>query len=524
MKSKAIRVFTLVMIMMMFTICLFSLPVFAEETALPDSEELPPELQELDGKRFGVQTGSTFDRDVMNWFPHAEILYYNSLPDLAVALDTGKIDAFPTDAIALEMMRAEGTELTALEPYMDHYSIGFVFAKTPEGGSLRDEMDEWLTKEKESGALDAMLEKWLQPDEEAKTIPDANSLQGKNGTLTFATEAGFPPFDYIRDGEVVGYEVEMAIAFCEKRGYGIEIVPMNFDGILPAIQSGKIDFSASGFAITPERMESINFSQPYYTGGTKIVVRSAENYESTSFAESVLRSFEKTFLRENRWKLFFIGIGNTLLITALSILLGTALGFGIYMLCRKGNPVANTITKIALWLVQKMPVVVLLMILYYIIFGSVSVEGVMISVFGFMLVFGAGVFGLLKMGVDAVDGGQYEAAYSLGHSERQTFLRFILPQALPHILPAYREDAVSLLKATAVVGYIMVQDLARTGDIVRGRTYEAFFPLIAVTILYFVLEALLSALIIRLEQRLNPRNRSTAEILKGIDQTEASLS
>lgn len=509
MNGKGIRVLILTLIISMLPVYLFSLTACAEE-------ELPPELQELDGKRFGVQTGSTFDRDVMTWFPHAEILYYNSLPDLAVALDTGKIDAFPSDAIALQMMQAEGTELTVLEPYMDHYSIGFVFAKTPEGGRLRDELDEWLTKAKESGELDAMLEKWLQPDEGVKTIPDADSLHAKNGILSFATEAGFPPFDYIRDGEVVGYEVEMAIAFCAEKGYGIEIIPMNFDGILPAIQSGKIDFSASGFAITPERMESINFSQPYYTGGTKIVVSGTGSGEKASFAESVRASFEKTFLKENRWKLFLQGIGNTLLITLLSILFGTALGFGVYMLCRRGNPAANGITKGALLLVRKMPIVVLLMILYYIIFGSVSVSGIAIAVLGFTLIFGAGVFGLLKTGVDAVDIGQYEAAYSLGHSERQTFLRFILPQALPMVLPAYRADAVTLMKATAIVGYIMVQDLARTGDIVRGRTYEAFFPLIAVTILYFVMEALLSAVLKCMERRMDPRKRPAARILNRI--------
>ena len=76
----------------------------AETASVPDAARLPPEFRDLDGKRFGVQTGSTFDQDVLTWFPHAQIVYYNSLPDLAVALQTGKIDAFPSDEIALEMM------------------------------------------------------------------------------------------------------------------------------------------------------------------------------------------------------------------------------------------------------------------------------------------------------------------------------------------------------------------------------------------------------------------------------------
>ncbi|MBR4473505.1 MAG: transporter substrate-binding domain-containing protein [Oscillospiraceae bacterium] len=480
------------------------------------AEELPPEMQELDGKRFGVQTGSTFDRDVLTWFPHAEIVYYNSLPDLAVALETGKIDAFPSDGIALEMMRQEGMELTILEPAMDEYSCGVVFAKTPEGGKLRDQMDAWMDAAREKGLMDEMLDKWLHAAEEDKTMPDPQDLSAENGVLVFATEAGFPPFDYMRSGEVVGFEVEMAILFCREFGYGIEIIPMNFDGILPAIQSGKVDFSASGFAITPERMESINFSQPYYTGGTRIVVRSTESGGEASFFERILESIEKNFIREDRWKLFVKGIENTLIITGFSVLFGTMLGFGIFMLCRKGNPVANTVTNVALRLVQGMPMVVLLMILYYVIFGHVSVSGIVISIVGFTLTFGSGIYGLLKIGVDAVDRGQYEAAYSLGHTERGTFFRFILPQALPHILPACKGEIVSLLKATAIVGYIAVQDLTKMSDIVRSRTYEPFFPLIAVALIYFVLEDLFSILISFLERKLDPKRRTEAEILKGV--------
>jgi polar amino acid transport system substrate-binding protein len=161
--------------------------------------------------------------------------------------------------------------------------------------------------------------------------------------------------------------------------------------------------------------------------------------------------------------------------------------------------------------------VVLLMILYYVVFGSVAISGVVVAVIGFTLTFGAAVFGLLKMGVGAVDGGQYEAAYALGYSNRKTFYRIILPQAIPHILPAYRGEIVGLIKATAIVGYIAVQDLTKMGDIVRSRTYEAFFPLIAVTVIYFVLEELLRTIIGRIGVNYNPKRRKPANILKGVN-------
>ena len=242
----------------------------------------------------------------------------------------------------------------------------------------------------------------------------------------------------------------------------------------------------------------------------------AEAGQAPSFPAGIRESFQKTFIRENRWRLFGEGVLTTLLITALAILFGTALGFFIFMLCRNGNILANSITRFCIWLVQGTPMVVLLMILYYVVFGSVSISGIAVAVIGFTLTFGAAVFGMLKMGVGTVDRGQYEAAYALGHTDRQTFFRIILPQAIPHVLPAFQGEIVSLIKATAIVGYIAVQDLTKMGDIVRSRTYEAFFPLIAITVIYFVLEGLFSFLVSRIRIGIDPRNRSREKILRGV--------
>ena len=272
----------------------------------------------------------------------------------------------------------------------------------------------------------------------------------------------------------------------------------------------------SAITITPERSESVLFSEPNYSGGVVLVVRSAGETRTASFWSGIRSSFNKTFLREDRWRLFAQGIANTLLITVLSLLCGTALGFGMYMLCRNGNPVANGFTRVAMWLVQGTPMVVLLMILFYIVFGKASVSGILVAVIGFSLTFGASVLGLLKMGVGAVDSGQTEAAYALGYPNRRTFFTIVLPQALPHVLPAYSGEVVGLIKSTAIVGYIAVQDLTKMGDIVRSRTYEAFFPLIAVTVIYFVLEALLGFAVKMIGSRLDPRRRKPEDILKGV--------
>ena len=160
--------------------------------------------------------------------------------------------------------------------------------------------------------------------------------------------------------------------------------------------------------------------------------------------------------------------------------------------------------------------VVLLMILFYVVFGKLAISGVVVAVIGFTLTFGAAVFGLMQMGVGMIDRGQYEAAYALGHSNRRTFFRVILPQAIPHVLPAYQGEIIGLVKATAIVGYIAVQDLTKMGDIVRSRTYEAFFPLIAVTVIYFVLEELLNVAVRWMRVRIDPKKRAKSRILRGI--------
>jgi polar amino acid transport system substrate-binding protein len=187
------------------------------------------------------------------------------------------------------------------------------------------------------------------------------------------------------------------------------------------------------------------------------------------------------------------------------------------MTCRNGNPVANGITRFSTYLVQGMTMVVLLMILYYVIFGNVSISGIAVAVIGFTLTFGSSVCSMLRMGVSTIDRGQYEAAYALGHTNRHTFFRIILPQAIPIVLPAYQGEVTGLLKATSIVGYIAVQDLTKMGDIVRSRTYEAFFPLIAITIIYFLLEGIFSLALSFVRKAINPRKRSREQILKGVN-------
>jgi polar amino acid transport system substrate-binding protein len=319
-------------------------------------------------------------------------------------------------------------------------------------------------------------------------------------------------------GSVIGFDIEILCLMAKELDVHLEITGMDFSAVMAAVQAGKADIGTGSIIATDERRESVDFVE-YYPAAFVLIIRETakEGGEDVGFWESVGESFEKTFIREDRWILFLQGIGTTMLITVCSIIFGTLLGFFVFMLCRKGNPVANIITRFCIWLVLGMPVVVLLMILYYIIFSGVSISGTAVSIVGFSLTFGAAVFGMVKIGVNAVDRGQTEAAYALGYSDRRAFFHIVIPQALPFIMPAYKRSITELIKSTAIVGYVAVQDLTKIGDIIRSRTYEAFFPLIAVAVIYFILAAILTFIVNRIEIGIDPRKRKNKKLLKGVN-------
>jgi polar amino acid transport system substrate-binding protein len=396
---------------------------------------------------------------------------------------------------------------------------------------LREKLNRFIAECRADGTLDDMYERWVLRGEQ--TMPDIPPAENPSFTLRVGTTGSVMPYSYYVGTELAGYDIELAHRFAAWLGAKLEFKVFDFGGIIAAAEAGRIDCIMSNLYYSEERDKSIPFSDVLFEVEITAMVRdekqdsqsalpggfaaSAAGDRQETFWDGIKSSFDKTFIRENRWKLFADGVLTTLLITVLSILFGTLLGFLVFMLCRNGNIVANGVTRFCIWLVHGMPTVVLLMVLYYIVFGSVAINGIAVAVLGFTLTFGASVFGLLKLGVGTIDRGQYEAAYALGHSNRHTFFRIILPQAIPHILPAYQGEIAGLIKATAIVGYIAVQDLTKMGDIVRSRTYEAFFPLIAITIIYFVLEGLFSLAVSRISISIDPRKRKRDRILKGVN-------
>lgn len=487
----------------------------AEETANEeDGVTAKPSFaspEDLAGKPVGIRTGTSFDQDLKTYIPTAQAVYYNTESDLIAALQSGKIDAFLNDEPIARALCAQAGGVTYLPQPLKEEAYAFALPQGRE--DLRDQINEALAQLREEGVMDALEEKWFSGDESLQT-PTEIPASGPNGVLRVATNSGSPPFGIIKDGQLAGFDIDVLIAIAERLGYGLELSDMEFVAILPALAAGKADIAASCITVTEERAKSVLFTDPDYVGGVVVVVRNDHAAAKIGFWAGLRDSFVSTFVVENRWQLIVRGLGVTLLISLMTALFGTAMGFVVSFGLRSRYRLARLPAKTLVSVFQGTPLLVILLILNFVVFKKLDAS-IAVAVIGFSLDFAVTVGGLLNTGIGAVDNGELEAAAALGFSRRQIFLRITLPQVVRRMLPSYQGSFISMVKMTSIVGYIAIQDLTKVSDIIRSRTFQAFFPLIATAIIYFVLAHLLSAVMGAAQLRLNPEHRSRT--IKGVE-------
>ena len=231
--------------------------------------------------------------------------------------------------------------------------------------------------------------------------------------------------------------------------------------------------------------------------------------------------FILNFITDSRWKFITSGLKNTLVITLFSVLIGVALGVIIavvrasydktYSEMRNGISkkllwLCNAVCKLYLTVIRGTPVLVQLMIMYYIIFAT-SRNSLLVAIIAFGINSGAYVAEIVRTGIMSIDEGQIEAGRSLGFDYKRTMWYIIIPQAFKNILPALANEFIVLLKETSVAGYVTIRDLTMGGNIIRAATYSAFMPLIAVALIYLVMVIFFTKLVSILERRLRKSER-----------------
>ena len=452
--------------------------------------------------------------------------------------------------------------------------------------------------------------------------------------LIMATEAGFEPYEYYENGEVVGVDVDIASAIANYLGKELVIKDVAFDSIINEVKTGKSDIGVAGISYDEERALQVDFSLDYVTSKQVIVVKkesvdvdiysfygrkvavqlgsvadtyiadnhigielvrekkflaaiqdlkdgkvdavvmdeipaksilmknpelkildnhvvedsygivvqkgndellNAVNHVITDLKEDgkidefvinhsnrdpelkaksgIWNSIYQTLIIDDRYELILQGLVNTIIIALFAVLMGTIIGV-IIALIRNNYEVngkiklLNDICKLYVGIIRGTPVILQLMIIYYVIFKSVDVNIVFVSIIAFGINSGAYVSEIIRAGINSIPKGQLEAGYALGLGYSKVMSKIVLPQAVKNILPALGNEFIMLIKETAVGAYIGVVELTKASDIIASRTYDYFFPLIVVAIIYLCLTTVLSKLVNKLERRLNKNVRS----------------
>ncbi len=213
------------------------------------------------------------------------------------------------------------------------------------------------------------------------------------------------------------------------------------------------------------------------------------------------------FVKDDRWHYLTRGLRTTLIVTLFAALLGVILGFLVAIIRNAHENTGklrflNGLCNLYLTVIRGTPAVVQLMIIYFVIFGSVRIDKTITAIIAFGINSGAYQAEIFRSGISSIPRGQFEAGRSLGFSYRQTMVHIIMPQALRVVVPTLCNEYITRLKETSVAGYIALEDLTKGGDIIRSRTYSAFMPLIAVALIYLILVLVLTRLVSLLERRL----------------------
>lgn len=475
--------------------------------ALAYADEPTPEYQTLDdlaGKRFAYVNGSVYNQAVQKRIDGTSEEFYPSLAECVAAVEADKDDAAVqlSYCCQLAVNRRPGTVTLLPEP-VAKVSEGFFF---PRGSDLTAKFNDIIKRFSEDGTLKKLEDKWVAADESGKTLP-AQDWNAPNGTLKFATSGVIEPFSYVGEGgQPKGYDVELALLIARELGYHLDVSTIPMDSIFAAVDTGKADFGGT-LTNTPERAAICDFSEPVMPTTISVIVKSKEASSSTGFFEKIASSFQKTFIEEDRWMLILSGLGVTILISVCSGLLGLLLGYGIVLARRSGVRWVGKLVDAFQALISRIPLVVVLMLLYYVVFGSIDIAGEIVAIIAFTLAFGATSGSTMWTAVTGVDPIQEETGLALGYTRRQVFFKIIFPQARQQFTPQLMGQFISLVKDTAIVGFIAVQDLTRASDLIRARTMDAFFPLISTAVIYFLFCLLLAWVLGKIAARIDIANR-----------------
>ena len=471
-------------------------------------------LDDIADKRVGVFVGTVHDAFVATKYPKAQLFRLSGSATMITSLTSDKIDVAFLDFVTANLLMKKNPTIGLLSKDVLTMPLGVGFNKN--NRALREKFNTFLQSSKQDGSYDNMHKRWFADDPEKAVMPKfSNPATGKK--LVVGVSVDDLPYVAFMNGDYVGFDIELISKFANHEKLEIEFVKMEFASLIAALSSGKVDMISDGIAITEERSKAIDFSDSYAEFRTAVIalksklagsdIQSAPTAK-VSFFSKVSDSFYNNIILEKRYLLIWEGLKVTMFISIFAALFGTLMGGLICFMRMSKRKILVASAKTYINLLRGTPVLVLLMIIYYVVFASVNINPVAVAVFAFGLNFAAYVSEMFRTSIESLDKGQKEAAIAGGFTKIQTFIYIILPQALRRVLPVYEGEFISLIKMTSIVGYIAVQDLTKASDIIRSRTFDAFFPLIMVAVLYLLIAWLLTGLLSYVEISSDPRRKN----------------
>lgn len=463
-------------------------------------------LADINGKRVGLVSGTIYDAYVRTTFPQAKLFHFNSTADILLALQNDKIDVGLMVKSAADLILAQHTDIGILSDQVLAIDLGMGFNK--QDPELLAAYNQFLQDIRASGVYADVTKRWFDQDPNLAVMPDIPAAVTGEKLVVGVAVADLPYVAY-NNNQYVGFDIELVRRFAAAINRPVEFVNLEFASLVMSLAAGKVDMITDSIAITPERAKMINFSDPY-ASAKSVALATKKNLAvgglsdkpaTVSFWQGLRESFYNNIILENRYRLILTGLRTTTVISLAAAVLGTLLGALVCWLRMSRRRWLQMIARTYITILRGLPALVLLLIIFYIIFASVSIDPLLVSVVAFALNFAAYVSEMFRSAIQSIDQGQTEAGIASGFTRSQTFIWIILPQAARRVLPIYKGELISMVKMTSIVGYIAVEDLTKAGDIIRSRTFDAFFPLIMVAILYFALSGLLIVTLGWLERR-----------------------
>jgi len=449
-------------------------------------------LDDLSGKRVGVTLGSVQDTYLTEHGPKdCQIMRFNNSSDIYEAMSTGKCDysAFTeTEFMVKELMSPGQYKMDYV--FGDTLEVAIGFRKNDER-HLVDEFNRFLKEFKENGGIEECYNRWAKEYKLGDTMPHIE-LPTSGEPLNVGVYLSVEPFQFLGPNGPDGFEIELLKRYSAWSGRPLVFNQMAFTAIIPSITTGKLDIAASTFAVTAERAEKMDFSEPIYSSQYAVMSQNDGHDEKVSFFDNFVERFRNNLIVEKRYMLLLDGLKSTLIITLLSLLAGTLIGA---LLCamRMGKRRAfRSVASVFIEIIRGIPVLVVLMLLFYVVFSKSGISPIVTAVIAFSLYFGAYSAEIFRSALMTVDNGQWEASYALGFHPFKTFMLVILPQASAIARPVFKTRAKTLIRETSVVGYIAICDLTYMSNLIRSRTFDAFFPLLVVTVIYFIIAWIIS--------------------------------